>query len=98
LVDAGSIDAATVGHKELAINQTLEPGLYWLVFIQNDATLSLYSSRNWPSLLGDDDTNASPKISYIKSQAYGDLPVTFPVGANVYSELWLLALYLSAFE
>jgi len=77
LVDAGEIDASTIGAKNLAVDLTLDPGFYWIVFNTNDATIDLYFM--WMHIYRDNRPNYQ---GLSIAQAYGPLPSTFPDGAS----------------
>jgi len=82
VVDAGEVAADTVGNKELTIDATLEPGLYWLAHNANDPTIDVPLSLRWIPVAGMRfaDTRWLRGCYYI-SQTYGALPPTYPTGA-----------------
>jgi len=90
IVDAGEVNAETVGDKELTIDETLDVGEYWLVFITNDSTIDFKEKRVGLTTWGSDP--ALQLASYHIAQAYGPLPSVFPTGAGEYSNLWALSL------
>jgi len=80
LVDAGAVDTGTTGAKEIVINQSLQPGLYWLAAIFN-ATPKVYGPTTIPNLLG----LKTPSVAscgcyswYYTTQVYGELPTPHP--------------------
>lgn len=83
LVDAGTVDATTTGVKELTISQTLEPGLYWLVAV-NQGTPSTtpvlrYAASQAVPFLTDEVVNfTSPSTHCVVSNTMtGALPDPF---------------------
>jgi len=89
LLDAGTVDAeSSTGWKELTIDVTLEPGLYWLVFFPNDPTIDFRSSgygQGGKIGLGISNPGAGSWFTFgdlYYSMTYGSLPSTFPTGAS----------------
>jgi len=79
VVDAGEVEATTVGNKILTIDQTLE-GAYWLVCNTNDSAIDLRYPYTFFPLSG--STPSDFICGYYISQAYGSLPSSFPTGAT----------------
>lgn len=79
VLDAGTISVETTGTKAIAINQTLEPGLYWLVGLFNSTPVMVaaFYPCDLLGIAGSVGTNAHT-TSYYTEQAYGDLPTTYP--------------------
>lgn len=82
ILDAGSeIDTADSGFKEITINQSLTPGLYWLVCIFN-ATPSVRKANSVIAVLGLGASSATyssgASEGYYTTQAYGELPIMHP--------------------
>lgn len=83
VLDAGEIaDTSSTGDKEITINQTLAPGLYWLVAAFN-GTPSIISTTPVINLLGLPSTLATGGTSVISyaGMIYGALPATHPAFA-----------------
>ena len=82
LLDAGVVTTGTTGIREMIINITLSPGLYWTVR-QQDATPSLQAiSGHGLIALGSADL-AAMVTGWRVTRAYIDgLPDPFPVGAS----------------
>jgi hypothetical protein len=81
LLDAGEIDATDAGAKEIVINQTLQPGLYWLA-INFNSTPKVMGPTSVSNLtgMGIDSIgliNAGSSVYYTTS-AYGALPNPHP--------------------
>lgn len=92
VLDAGEIDTGATGDKVLTINQTLTPGLYWLVSIFN-ATPNVKASEvrgNNIFCLPTYSSIGSGGIStmYYTNQTYGELPAVHPapVGSFGYNQ------------
>lgn len=96
VLDAGTVNVATAGWKEIAIDQTLTPGLYWIV-VHPEVNHSVDGNPQdfVPSLLGFDPRNLA-KHSWLIAQAYGALPATFPAGATLYGRFYGIGLRRSA--
>ena len=43
IVDAGTASVASTGIKEIAITETLDPGLYWLAIVSDSSVAKFYS-------------------------------------------------------
>lgn len=82
VADYGTIDTSTTGSKEISINQTLTPGLYWLALITN-GTASLRVINNTFSFTGTGSSISEGGIGscYYTNQPYGGLPTTHPTPA-----------------
>jgi len=89
VLDAGEVDTSTVGVKSITINQTLSPGLYYLVAVSNGAIGVRMENGNVSSILGISSGLGPTFNQYVYcSFTYGALPGTFPavslsVGASV---------------
>lgn len=96
VLDAGTINVSTGGWKEITINQTLPPGLYWIV-VHPEVNHSVDGNPQdfVPSLLGFDPRNLA-KHSWRIAQTYGALPATFPAGATLYGRFYGIGLRRSA--
>ena len=81
LLDAGEVDAGTVGVKVITIDQALAKGLYWLSSITDGTTTGLRPLYTLAVPLGLDPTDFG-KLYYRwqKDQTYGALPDPFPAG------------------
>jgi hypothetical protein len=85
LLDAGEVDTSTTGAKEIAINQILAPGLYWLAIIYSVTPVILACNQvinvlgfGTPSFSSNAIGNST---CYLTSQAYGELPNPHPTPA-----------------
>lgn len=81
IVDGGTMDCSPVGGvgiKLANVDIWLEPGLYWMVFNNNDVTIAFYCEevQRCFRLTG----TGTPHYSV--AQAYGALPATYPGGAG----------------
>ncbi|MEM5854469.1 MAG: hypothetical protein QW228_08950 [Candidatus Aenigmatarchaeota archaeon] len=89
----GTVDSASTGLRELSINLTLEPGLYWLALISNgNPTLGGVAASACPAILGGTTPNETPANSYYITQTTQTLPHPFPNGASVASIPYLIAI------
>jgi len=81
VLDAGTVDASTVGVKEILISQTLGAGLYWLVCLSNAApTLGGQTGVNQYAPIGVWNPYTLPRNAYIGGYTFGALPNPFPPG------------------
>jgi len=95
VVDAGEIDCTTTGSKTLTIDEILEPGIYWLVFNGNDATIKIYYMGGILGISVRPTYLDEVFCSYYLDQAYGPLPDPFPAGATKYFNAYMLSLRVS---
>jgi hypothetical protein len=81
VLDAGEVDTSTAGTKSITINQSLNPGLYWLTAIYN-ATPKVYAPLNVVNFLGIGSssfiTGQGNGNMYYTDQVYGELPANHP--------------------
>lgn len=98
VVDAGELDTGSTGSKELVIDVTLDPGLYWLALLSSGApTLGGISAANTFGILGQSDVYTTANNSLRISYTYGNLPETFPTGASPVQMPYLIALRLNSY-
>jgi hypothetical protein len=79
-LDAGAISTGTTGVKEITISQQLEPGLYFLAIVTDNAsTINWHASDpGWfTMMLGATTATAVNELSMYVIQAYGALPATY---------------------
>lgn len=84
VLDAGEIaDTSTTGDKEIVIDQTLTPGLYWVVSVFS-GTPSVISAANIIHILGLPGTIATGgnSLGSYTGMAYGALPASHPTFAS----------------
>lgn len=86
IVDAGTVDCSTVGAKTININQTLNPGMYWLAGCMQVAAgvaeLRAYAA-GWTMYIGlDDPSRNTAGTGYAAAGVAGALPSPFPFAAN----------------
>ncbi|MBA7708927.1 hypothetical protein ES703_117832 [subsurface metagenome] len=78
LLDAGEVDAGSLGVKTIIVDQALTKGLYWLALASNE----VYGLRQLNSLfapIGIDPTNLrAPYVAWYSTFTYGALPDPFP--------------------
>lgn len=98
VLDAGEVACETTGHKDIAISQPLEKGLYWLVFTGNDASVSIARTSYYQSNIGMNYLITVMRGAYHASQAYGALPASFPESASTWEFLWMTALRLASLD
>ena len=82
IVDGGTFDCSAVGGvgiKLANVNVVLEPGLYWLAFLCNDAAITFTGPENSRQLRMKDSDNS---MVWSVAQAYGALPNPYPGGAG----------------
>lgn len=85
LLDAGMVDASTVGIKAVIIDRALTKGLYWLAAL-SDGTPSLAHQYAQPNPLGMiSSTFVYSNSGWAVAQAYGALPDPFPAGGSAES-------------
>lgn len=96
VLDAGTVDVSGSGWLEIIMDQTLTPGLYWLVVHPSGGhQIDSFAEDVGPSVLGFDPRN-SVKHRWQVAQAYGALPATFPGGAALAERFVDVALRRSA--
>jgi len=100
VLDAGVVDTATSGEKIVAIDQHLEPGLYFIAFISDDApAVWLTSTPGYPSPLGLGGTIGYPRFIYEKaSVGYAALPDPFTAGGASVNAAWAVAMRLLSLD
>jgi hypothetical protein len=94
ILDAGSVDASTTDTKPIAIDLTLEPGVYWLAALSNDGTIGvkrIFSAA--PFYVTPDAGFGRWTVSY----AYGSLPNPYPSGGGRATN-WVPAIMLRVAE
>ena len=91
LADSGDVSAASPsGLKAAAINVTLTPGLYWLVFNWDQAgdvlsgALNSVATAAILTVIGKDSTT-QPYSHWRKASVYAAMPANFPAGATATS-------------
>lgn len=100
LLDAGTVSTTTTGWKEVAINITLEPGVYWLARNTDGGVAFGGFPASALMVCPDVDYEAAfngdlgAPAAYRGSLAYGSYPATFPAGASylsrgTYGAVWL---------
>ena len=75
---SGSIDTtAATGLREVVINATLNPGLYWLAFVAQTSvpTMSLINSNT--QVIGANSAAVPTRCTYVQDAVSGALPATF---------------------
>jgi hypothetical protein len=80
VLDAGTVSTQSAGLKEITINQQLDPGLYWLAFLQGGAA-TLYVFSSFINILGSPNGPIQLSSVWEVPYAYGALPATFPSAA-----------------
>lgn len=80
VVDGGPVDCTGTGDLLASVDVWLEPGLYWMAFLCNDATITFEINEGARSLRLIGNVNA---ICWAVSYAYGALPAAYPGGAGV---------------
>lgn len=79
VLDAGEVDTAVAEDKEIVINQTLSPGLYWLAITSNATPTVRLNSDGFDFVgIGSTLTTGGHARRYNHSAAYGALPDPFP--------------------
>lgn len=96
LVDAGQVDTGATGVKELTIDQTLSPGLYWLALVGSAApTIRCLSLAGCMAILGVDGAlGTAPGVGYVVSFTYGSLPATFPASPSIITATPIPAIFV----
>jgi len=90
IVDAGEVDASTMGTKSLTIDETLDVGKYWLAFTTNDSTIDLMRQ---PQILAPVKIPATAQNAVVRVvRTYGTLPDLFPAGGVWYAGVFMLRL------
>jgi hypothetical protein len=79
VVDGGELDATGTGVRLATVNVTLEPGVYWLAGVANDATID-WSAANSTDCIYLISSNYAGDVGWQVAQAYGALPDPFPGG------------------
>lgn len=84
ILDAGTVAIDVVGYKIIVINQILNAGLYWLVFLGSaTCTVRGIATAAIIALLGDTNPTSLPANHYLVfPYAFGALPATYPAGAS----------------
>ena len=99
VLDAGEVSTGTTGVKALTIiNQTLAPGLYWLVLVSNAAsTIRALALGGCMAILGLDATlGTAPGVGWSATFTYAALPASFPAGASVLAATPVPAVFVRA--
>ena len=101
VLDAGTVDVTTAGFKFIEINQTLEPGLYWLATLHNgDVTLNVSTPANHVNVMGhdpEDTAQAYSRVDAVYPFTAGSLPNPFPAdGRYILGGYRLVFVRLSA--
>jgi len=88
VLDAGTIAGDSATAQAITINQTLESGLYWFVYVHNSvANITFRVSGAVYGVLGFASTiGATPGSVIIDSAAYSTLPSTFTTGITPSSQ------------
>ncbi len=96
LLDAGASSTATTGVKAITINQTLTPGLYWLVSVGSSApTIRCFAVASMIPIMGYDNTlGTAPGLYYTNAFTYAALPATFPATATVGTAVPIPAIFV----
>jgi hypothetical protein len=86
LLASGEVLTDASGVKEVVINLTLQPGVYWLTYCGNtNTTLAVraFAVGGLPVILGSDATlPTTPTVGWDVSRAYDStLPATYPTGS-----------------
>lgn len=91
VLDAGTVDTGSNGLKEIAINLTLEPGLYWLVAVSNNTSvLGGRSSAYQYAPIGGSSPYATFGNRYDVVFNFAVLPNNYPDGADgVAATMWV---------
>lgn len=76
IADFGAFDVSTTGSKEIVINLTLSPGVYWLAFVSNCAAVARTVSPC--NILGIGVAGTSLGFVIAATFSYAELPATFP--------------------
>jgi hypothetical protein len=86
VLDAGAVDTSTIGVKIITINQTINPGLYWLVAVGSSApTIRCFAVGGLVTILGSPNTlPTTPSVGYSMTFTYGVLPANYAGGTVTY--------------
>jgi len=96
ILNAGTLTNPTTGLKAIEIDQTLSAGLYWLVF-QCDAPGTVYRAWEHNLWLVEMPADARDAMgSWMKWQAYGAPPATYPAGGTEVKDMWAIYARRSA--
>lgn len=98
LLDAGAVDCTTTGLKTITIDQSLKRGLYWLAFVGNDATIKIYKTNYYNSIIGYINSLRYTAAAWRKAQAYGALPNPYPAGAGGLLAGFILGLRIASMD
>ena len=83
ILDAGEVDTGSTGVKEININQTLQPGLYWLAIVVNATPTVIALAAGSQIVLGiDSSLTGSPYVGWSKVFNYAALPNPYPDEAS----------------
>ena len=86
LLDAGTIDAASNGFKEITISQLLNPGRWWLTATMQVTTGVAWRARTADPFIGSLATASSNHCTFAQVSITGALPASFsstPTTANI---------------
>ena len=95
IVDAGEAPLNTATPKVIAINQQLDPGVYWLAMVNNQTRrFRAWDEIRSAGLLGRLDLNSQETVAYRSAPlTYGPLPAAFPTPiTDVFSDSPQIAL------
>jgi hypothetical protein len=74
VVDGGSVSTGTTGDKEATISAAIKPGLYWLVFVADNATVVLRGNAAATGVLGLASSSVAPSNVGQRAFTYAALP------------------------
>ena len=96
VLDAGEVDTGSTGVKAVNINQTLTPGLYWLVMVNNAAsTIRALSVGGVMPILGlASDLGTAPGVGWSVAFDYAALPATFTAAAAAITAVPIPAIFV----
>jgi len=101
LLDAGEVDITSTGIKAITIDQALTKGLYWVVFVTDDASMKICGLANHPSVppLGL-QSNAFHVMSghWRVDFTYGALPDPFTAGGSLNYASPLIAVRVASLD
>ncbi len=84
--DSGIIAVGSTGEKNVVIDETLAPGLYWLVSIFDViATMSAINEASVRGVLGHTSVSTDAANTIEHTQAFGALPNPFPSSSPVFA-------------
>lgn len=92
LLDAGEVSVGSVGDRFIEIDETLDAGLWFIIWVTDAGTCQLQSSGYFMPLAGAFSTQDSQAIGWTKSMVYGPLPSVFPSGATLLCKYYSAAL------